>query len=101
MAKSSTRLTGADVVTALKRAFRAKTDQQLTAFLGNTAHALVDWKRRPSVSARQVAGIVRSAHRAGAKALQTRAVRPLVEFFRIDRCKSQRSKTFALFSIGN
>jgi hypothetical protein len=89
---------GESVIAALMNKFRAGTDQALAKRLGVSGVAIGNWKKRKTITERQVAGLVHSACRAGARDMQDKAIRPLVEFFRIDKYKTKGSKC-RLFSI--
>lgn len=95
---ASGRLAGAAVIRQLQGHFDASSLSSLAKKVGVTNQAIQNWKNREVVTARQVAGLARSASRAGAVDLQTNAIRPLVEFFRIDKCDSPQKAKFELFS---
>jgi hypothetical protein len=90
---------GSLVVTALKKKFRASTDNALATRLGITAQSVQNWKNRKKVTARQIAGLTHSANKAGAVHVQKNGIRPLVEFFRIDRCESAYGAKWEVLSI--
>jgi hypothetical protein len=89
---------GADVIAALKKKFAVATDRALAAHLGITTQAIQNWKRRRAVTTRQIAGLLHRATSAGVRAYQADAIRPLVEFFRIERCSSRHGARFEIFS---
>jgi hypothetical protein len=89
---------GRVIITALKKKLRSTSDQALARRLGMSLQAIYNWKERQTVTPRQLAGIVASAGRASARTVETTAIRPLVEFFRIDKCPSKQAKKFELFA---
>lgn len=90
---------GKDIIAELKKRFRAETDKELASSLGITTVSIQNWKNRNKWTLRQIAGLVHAASQAGAAGLRRSAVRPLVEFFRIDLCKSRPGSKWELFSI--
>lgn len=90
---------GTAVVSGLKAKFKVSTDRALAKQLGVTAQAIQNWKNRETVTERQVCGLIHSASRAGATNLQTKVIRPLVEFFRIERCESPQGVKYEMFSV--
>lgn len=89
---------GSNVISALKKRFKVSTDVSLANSLGITAQAIQNWKNYKTVTVRQLAGLVNNARKAGASHLQATGIRPLVEFFHIDRCKSKLGANYELFS---
>lgn len=92
-------MTGKDAIEALKRKFKAKSVVALASCLGVSQQAIYNWKRTRSVTALQLAGIAFSASRSGALALQSIAIKPLVEFFPIEAIDSKQGAKDELFSL--
>ena len=90
---------GSDVIAALKKKLGASTNRALAQRLGVTVHAIGNWKNRKQVTVRQIAGLVNRAGKAGAIHLQTSAIRPLVEFFRIEVDQSSATRKHSLFRV--
>lgn len=90
---------GSDVISALKKKLRVSTDLGLAKRIGVTSQAIFNWKNRKTVTPRQIAGLVNRSIGAGARDLQTNAIRPLVEFFRVERRESSVGETHALFRV--
>lgn len=93
---------GAGLVVALKKKLTATigetvTDKALAAHLGITLAGVQLWKKRESLTSRQLASLIDSAYRAGQKNIQNHAIRPLVEFFKVDKCASRHGANFDLF----
>lgn len=89
---------GESVITALMKKFKVETDQALARRLGITVTAIKNWKKRKEITERQIAGLVHSACSTGARDMQDNAIRPLVEFFRIDKCETKSGANCELFS---
>ncbi len=89
---------GSLLIASLKRKLRVHTDQALAHRLGITVQSLHIWKNRPTITARQLAELIHRAGRAGATQFQAKAIRPLVEFFRIEKCESRQRANFQVFS---
>jgi DNA-binding transcriptional regulator YdaS (Cro superfamily) len=91
---------GSDLVAALMKKFKASSGQALARRLGITGTNLHNWTHnRPKVTARQVASLVHKARTAGEADIQVRAIRPLVEFFPIERSDSKQGAKYELFGV--
>lgn len=93
------RLGGEEVISALKTKLHVKSLRDLSSRIGVTEQAVQNWKSRPVITARQIAGIVDSASKASTEDTYASAVRPLVEFIPIARCESRGGAKFELFSL--
>lgn len=91
-------MNGNDVINALKRKLRVRTDQNLSDRVGIAMPTIQVWKNRRAVTPRQIAELVQRANNAGANNLQSDAIRPIVEFFHIDKCKSRGGAGFEVFT---
>lgn len=90
---------GSDVISELKKKFRASTDKALGDVLGLSIPAIQNWKNRPQCTLRQIASLVNAAYKAGEKGFRENAIRPLVEFCEIKRTRSKQGASHELFSI--
>lgn len=90
---------GAELVRALKRKLNVKTDRNLAERIGLSVPGIQTWKRRRNVTARQVSSLVSKAYLGASKSVQSTAIKPLVEFYRIERCGSKQGKKFELFTV--
>lgn len=90
---------GSNLISALKTKFRVNTDVALANRLGISTQAIQGWKNRKKITIRQLVGLVHSSSSAGASNLQTKAIRPLVEFFRIEKCDSKQGAKYEIFGI--
>jgi hypothetical protein len=89
---------GKDVIDRLKKKFSVSTDLALADRIGASVPGIQVWKRRRSVTTLQVARLVFGAEKAGAKHLQETAIRPIAEFFSIEKCKTRQGANYELFS---
>ncbi len=90
-------MNGDDVISALMKKLKVNDDRALSQKLGITAQTINIWKRRETVTARQLASLVSRAIGAGVADLQRNAIRPIAEFFRIDKCPSKQGANYELF----
>lgn len=88
---------GSDVIAELKKKFRVTSDARLSELTGLSVPAIQLWKKREECTARQIAGLVHGASKRGAVRCRESALRPLVEFFRVDSCASNQGKSCVLF----
>jgi hypothetical protein len=88
---------GSVVISAFKKRFRLTTDRALAERLGITVQAIQNWKNRKIVTPRQLAGLVQSAGKAGARHFQVTAIRPLVEFCRVEKSESKHGINYEVF----
>lgn len=100
-AKKGRQMKGSEAILNLKRKFRVKTDSSLAERLGMSFPSVQVWKKRPKVTARQLAELVDRACRAGARTSQATALRPLVEFFRIEKQKTSHGVMYRVFEEGS
>jgi hypothetical protein len=91
---------GSDVIKALKKKLGLKTNQDLTKKIGITQQAIYNWNQRTVITARQIAGLVQSARKTAARESQYTAIRTIVEFFPVDKCRSKQDAAFELFNVG-
>lgn len=64
-----------------------------------TIPGIQNWKNRPKLTARQVSELVYKATLAGARNMQASAIRPLVEFFPLQRVDSKQGASSVLFGF--
>jgi hypothetical protein len=101
VAISGASVKGKEVVEALKRKLRAGTDRDLARQLGITVQAIQIWKNRSSVTTRQIASLVNAARVSGGKFLAADSIRPVVEFFPIEKCDSKQAAKYELFPVSD
>lgn len=90
---------GEEIVSRLKKGFDVSTNRELAARLGLSTVALHNWAKRSRVTPRQVSGLVKRASAVASTNAEVTAIRPIVEFFPINKTKSTRSDRYELFSV--
>lgn len=75
------------------------TDGGLARRLGVTAAAVSQWRVRGVLSNRQIGDLVARVERASAQTTEATAIKPIVEFYPIDRCRSAQKAKWELFSV--
>lgn len=86
------------LVARAKTKFGLKTDKQLAVKLGITVQSVQNWKWRDSPTARQIVELLHHAMQASQTNVKQTAIRPIVEFCRIERCGSKHGKSYEIFS---
>lgn len=89
---------GIKIIAAVKKKLRVTTDNALAKRLGMSVPAIQNWKNRPKVTPRQISEMVHRTSKAGASNFQATAIRPLVEFFAIEKCDSAQKAKYEVFS---
>jgi hypothetical protein len=92
-------MNGIAAIRALKNKFRIARDGELASRLGVTHPSILYWKSRKNITPLQLANLVHSASIAATQHFQKKAIRPVVEFFPIRKCKSAGNANFELFSV--
>jgi hypothetical protein len=89
-------VTGNSIISTLKKKFRVSTDRDLAKKIGITIPGIQVWKNRQMITERQLSELVHKATVAGERNMQATAIRPLVEFFRIERTPSKQGAGYVL-----
>ena len=92
---------GGEVITALKRKLKLRTDLALSERLGMSIPTIQLWKNKKSITSRQIAELVARALKAGANKMEAGAIRPLVEFFPVEKCNSKQRAKYELFDVND
>lgn len=96
---------GASVIKQLKRKLGLFTDAQLANKLGISYASVSVWKSRQDVTALQAAGLIASgvetAEMRATNEAEANAVRPIVEYFPLSKCKSKGGGKYELFDSSN
>jgi hypothetical protein len=90
---------GKDVMLALKSKLDVKTDTELASRLGVTSASVTYWNNRPNVTSTQFASLLYKAYITATKKLHVTAIRPIVEFYKIQMCQSSQRAQNEVFSI--
>jgi hypothetical protein len=88
---------GEELVTALKAKYEIKTDAALAKHLGLTPAALSVWRRWKVVTPKQILNVLARAERAAQRELHHHAIRPVVEFFKLEKVPSKQGAKFEIF----
>lgn len=92
---------GIELIEELKRKFAIQTDRALAKRLGMTSVALADWKRRRSpLSVKQIANAIDKASKSSVTESQRSTIRPIVEFFPIEKILSEKSDKCSVLPVG-
>lgn len=91
-------MNGEKALNALKKKLNIKTDRALASRIGVTEVTIQKWRRTDDLSALQLAGLVSKAMEATSIKTQLSAIQPVVEFYRIQKCKFAQQASWKLFS---
>ena len=90
-----------DLIEALARKLGTNSQAELANSIGVTVQTLTNWKNRDEdLSATQIASAIAKSQSAAVERSQYETIRPVVEFFRLDKCLSKREETWHIFSSG-
>ena len=89
-------MSGKDLIARLMDKLEARTHAELAAKLDRKAQWIQTCKNSKSLTERQIAGLILAARRAGLREAHNSALRPIVEFFPIDRTESKRGRNFEI-----
>lgn len=90
-----------DLLAALAKKLGTNSQGELAAVLGVTVQTLINWKNRDEdLSAQQVATALSKSRTAAVLQSQFETIRPIVEFYRIDRCLTKRDAAWLVFNGG-
>lgn len=90
-----------ELLEALERKLGTNSQTELATAIGITVQTLTNWKNRDEdLSATQIASAITRSQNAAVEKAQFETIRPVVEFFRIDKCLSKREASWQIFSGG-
>lgn len=90
-----------DLLEALSKKLNTNSQGELAAALGVTVQTLINWKNRDEdLSAAQVASAIAKSRSSAVLRAQYETIRPVVEFYRIERCLSTREASWHVFDSG-
>lgn len=92
-------LTGEAIIREAKKKLEASSLRELAGHLGITDQAVQNWKNRRFVTPRQIAGLIASTRAAVERETHVNSIRPLVEFFPIDKVPTKQSVGFEIFAV--
>lgn len=106
LSKSTTKgiwMTGAELIEQVRKAITERgekpaTDRAVAKRLGISVPTLTQWKKRPDVTPQQVAKLLLSVDEAAEYRTQAGAIRPIVEFFQVQKGPYGSGGKFRIFS---
>lgn len=78
---------------------KTPTERRIADHLSMTVQSLSSWRKRASLSARQVVSLMERIDRNGRKQAERGAIAPIVEFFEIDHNYSDRSERCQILNV--
>lgn len=91
-------VSGEAVVDAFMKRLDASTVRELAKQLGVTPVAIFNWRKAKRLTPRQIANIAAAARASATEDLAKTAIRPIVEFYPLDKCPSRQGAKFELFA---
>lgn len=76
----------------------ANTDRALAEHLGLTVAGLANWRSKENITVRQMVGLIERVEKSAVRRAEASAIRPIVEYCRLDRCASKRDARYEIFS---
>ncbi len=90
-----------NLLDALAKKLGTTSQIELADVLGITVQTLINWKNRDEdLSAQQVASALAKSRSAAVLQSQYETIRPIVEFFRIEKCLTKREANWQVFDGG-
>jgi hypothetical protein len=99
-------MTGKELLEQVRRSItmagsNPPTDRAVAEHLGISVAGLAIWRARESVTPRQTVSLLGSVARASQRRTQSEAIRPVVEFFQIQRATVRNGDNFRIFDPGD
>jgi hypothetical protein len=76
----------------------ANTDRALADHLGLTVAGLANWRSKENITVRQMVGLIERVEKRAVQRAEGTAIRPIVEYCRLERCSSKRDARYEIFS---
>ena len=90
-----------ELLEALARRLGTNSQTELASAIGVTVQTLINWKNRDEdLSPNQIALAIAKSQTAAVHKSQHETIRPIVEFYGIDRCLSKREASWQVFDSG-
>ena len=74
------------------------TDREFAQHIGLTVAALANWRAKENITTRQMVGLLERIERMTIGRTELSAIRPIVEYCRVDPCASKRDAPYEIFS---
>ena len=97
MTRAKLPLTGAAIVDGFRQKFGLSSDSSLAAKLGVTNASIAQWRKRTTVTARQLIGLVVKSQKAAVRQVEKAGIRPVVEFFQLKKRKVGDGTNYEMF----
>ena len=86
------------LIEALEKKLGTNSQLDLAAVLGVTVGTLINWKNRDEdLSALQIASALAKSQTAAVRKSQLKTIKPIVEFYPVDRCSSKQGASWEVF----
>jgi DNA-binding XRE family transcriptional regulator len=90
-----------ELIEALAKKLGTNSQIELASAIGVTVQTLINWKNRDEdLSPNQIASAIAKSQTAAVQKSQHDTIRPVVEFYEIDRCLSKREASWQVFNGG-
>lgn len=90
-----------ELIAALAKKLGTNSQSELASILGITVGTLINWKNRDEdLSATQVASALSKSRSAAVQQAQLETIQPIVEFYPIERCATNRNASWLVFDGG-
>lgn len=90
-----------ELLDALTRKLGTESQNELAAALGITVQTLINWRKRDEdLSVNQVADAIAKSRGAAVYTAQYESIRPIVEFYRINKALTRREAAWQVFDSG-
>jgi hypothetical protein len=87
-----------DLIEALAKKLKTNSQSELARVLGISVGTLANWKNRnEDLSPLQVASALEKSRSAAVQKAQLETIQPIVEFYRIDKCLTDREASWQVF----
>ena len=90
-------VTGEEIIDQLHKRFKTQTNSELAKKIGVTNASISQWKNRKTITARQVIELVLNSQNAAREEVQREGIRPVVEFFPLEKNKIRNGNNYEIF----
>ncbi len=85
------------LIYALRKKFNAKNSTELAKKLGLTLQTIINWQKREDIHLSAIVNAWEKSHKTAISEALHNTIKPIVEFYAINRCKSKQNAKFELF----
>jgi DNA-binding XRE family transcriptional regulator len=95
-------LKASDLLEALARKLGTNSQTELARAIGVSVGTLINWKNRDEdLSPNQIASAIAKSQSAAIEKSQLETIQPVVEFYGIERCRTDRGASWQVFDAGS